>query len=213
MYDDQLSMDGRESVEYQSTRKAGGVTVTLPNAIQYPITTRELAASGGRYTGSDVVWSLRLAELGDVTPKPADTIIDATAAVWTVLDVAVSRFAGFAKATCRNLAVAFGLEDAVDIEVPTVAAGDTGGRANVWAAKYSDLACRMQPDATESFDARGKDATARRYLCYVARQIDPRSDAGDWGRVTFEGRYYQITGYRQAERIDELPVVECVLNP
>lgn len=188
----------------------GGAPATITDAKSRSVSVREQAASFGRYQSGDVKWYLPVVQTvaAGITPAIGWTVTDGEGTVWTVLMVDKTVLGAVWKLTTRNLAIALG--DTIDIEVPTVTPGVTGARENAWSVKYPGLVARMQPERQETFEGRGKRTTATKYLCYVSQPIDPRNDAGDWGRIAFAGRYYEVTGYRNAARIDELPVVECV---
>ena len=74
-------MDDTETVSYtQGTTTDSSVA----NAWHTPISRREMAASGGMYTGQEVVWHLPVALLSITDPREGDTITDASGIKWSV---------------------------------------------------------------------------------------------------------------------------------
>ncbi|MGA2031671.1 MAG: hypothetical protein ABSG68_05405, partial [Thermoguttaceae bacterium] len=77
--------DGRETVVlFPGEADADAAASVVLHALRRAVTTREAAASGGRYTTSDVTWHLPAAELS-APPQLADIIRDQDGCRWTVL--------------------------------------------------------------------------------------------------------------------------------
>jgi hypothetical protein len=193
---------------------------TFSDAKRRPLKWSERQPAGGAYQQGQVVWLVpvevvELSSGGDWEPRPADMVTEAgpPGVTYTVLEAELRELKTYWWLRCVDLVLANGLTQSVDVEVPTVTQSATGAQVRAWAAKYTGLSCRVQPQEQEEFTGRGKKAPRVKFFVYVAQQIDPRNAAGDWGRVKHGSLYYQITGYRAAERIDELPVVECELLP
>lgn len=209
--------DGLEAVTLTVRKNSGDIDYVLASAKRRVMTNRELAASAGRYTGSDLVWLIP-AELlaAGVRIKPADTITESPVKkqTWTVLEASEQTLQTIWKLMCRDMVIAYDLRDLLTLEIPVVGQEDSAARANEWEAAYSDIACRMQPLNTEVFEERGKRTTQTRFDCFISQQVNPWNEDGDWGRVLLSdsGKVYTITGYRQPDRIDQLPVLECVLQ-
>ncbi len=126
------------------------------------------------------------------------------------------------KITARNLVLAFELYDLIDIQRPALqydAAGavvrkwpDTDGAGQV---VYGQLPARVQlltQEETEERELRGFRST---YAVIVSKQLA----LGSEDRVRWVPRgqttpvYLQILGQHNPQRIDELPVLDCVLPP
>lgn len=205
-----------ETADYVVATKDGdGDTYCLSNAAQYDVDIREGGQSFGVYTTADKIWTVDADQLCEVTPKPRDRIIDEQDLVWTVLRVSLSETLNFYKFLTRNLAIAADLADSLVIRVPAVGQGATAAATRDWSAapKYNGIPGRAQPLRQDVFEDRGKMAVRTLYTVFLDRQIDPRNAAGDWGRVEVNGLTLRILGYRDAERIDELPKLDCVLEP
>src|ERR1700722_9293913 len=97
-----------DALEPVTLRRADGSgSIALASALRRAITTREAAASDGKYTTSDVHWHLAAAEL-PVPPRLGDQIIDATGEAWTILETQLATCGSRWKGTARNLTFAGG---------------------------------------------------------------------------------------------------------
>ena len=216
-FDDQAILDDPETVTYVSVRNAGDVEVEVPLAVGYDLTLRELMASGGRYQATDMNWTLRLATLtgAGVAAKPGDRIVRADGSRYTVLDRTTTAFAGFVKATARNMAVHHDLSDACDWYEPGPTQGqdDAGHREPTWVPRRLGLVCRFQPQASEPAEAHGKRVTQTRYVAvFEDAAVAEATHEGQlrWSPVPGEVRVLEVLAVRNAERIDELTQVECL---
>lgn len=81
----------------------------IQNVLRRAVTTREVAASDGRYTTSDVTWHIPAAELAD-PPQVGDMLRDSGGQRWTVLEVAATALGSRWRCTARRLAVVEGLD-------------------------------------------------------------------------------------------------------
>lgn len=207
-FDDQLGMEGCVPATFRSTRTAGNVDVSLGNAIPYPVTIREQAASGGRYQAGDVTWSLRTAELGTVQPKPADLIIDEAGARWTILEATPAAFASFVRAVCRNLAIAYDLRDAIDIYRPDPTQEDdaAGNREPSFLPLSLGAICRVQETARRTVDTLGKLSAEVDYVVYLEQQIALTHE----DQIRWNGKVLEIIGSVDPDRIDVLQRIDCI---
>ncbi|MBY0523430.1 MAG: hypothetical protein K2R98_08520 [Gemmataceae bacterium] len=216
---DYKSWDSIEPVTYRSVRKTGEMADGIPVARRRPVTFKEMTASGGAYQAGDVVWLLPTALLSVAigTPKEADVVEDGDRCPWTVLTAQGQRRDrnGYQtwKLTCRNLVVAYDLQDLVTIERAYGVLDAAGVEVRTWQPLYQALPCRMQPLVGELADERAIRGTAVRYDVFLSRDVavDVTRDRVAWPAAL--GGYLEIKGYRNRERIDELPALECVLAP
>ncbi|NUQ66069.1 MAG: hypothetical protein HUU20_26710, partial [Pirellulales bacterium] len=90
--------------------RAGTPTeVPVEHALRRAVRTREARKSGGRYTASNVVWYLPVAELPE-SPMPGDVLAEEAGRRWTVLDVQQTAVGSCWRCVCRALAIARGLD-------------------------------------------------------------------------------------------------------
>lgn len=204
----QARLDGREDVtHYDAETHTGNL---IHNAIRYPVSLRELQASYGVYTASDVIWTLGVSELGGIEPKPRDQLYDASNNVFIILDAAYGPVGKFWKLTTRIRSIIATLADSIDVEKPTITQA-AGGRTVTWAAisGQTSVACRIQPREADVFDDRGVRSTATIYDVILGQEISAVDTNGNFARLKWGSVYLEITSYKQSERIDVLPIAEC----
>lgn len=230
--DDALSWDQVESVSYEAARLAPfplpGAAVPNANAPDFvpwvkrrALTQRELAASGGVYTGRDVVWLLPSKFLSPTrVPKPGDVVVDKDQQRWTALEVGLNKWRNTWRLMCRNLSVALDLNDVVNIEraditydasgVP-VKAFPTGLPPLGGRTLYAGLRARVQPVTDEIKDQRGIRGFESQFDVTVERDVDVTNEDRVWWPA--RGIYLDIRTVQRSRRIDELPYLETVHKP
>ncbi len=115
--------DGLETVTLRRRGSSpGGPGERIARALCRSVTTREAAASDGRYTTSDVVWRLPAADLPQ-PPRPGDVIAGGDRRQWTVLETQRAGLNANWRCASRSLALVYGLDDAVSILQATYAKG------------------------------------------------------------------------------------------
>jgi hypothetical protein len=201
-------------VEYTSAKAGGDVTFTLQNAGRHTLTIEEAEASNGVYQAGDEVFTVDTDEFttNAVVPKPADKVL-LNGDKYTVLRVEGSPFLEFKKLVTRNLVLAFDLRDLINVEVDEGGQSDTGAEAHDWRVKYKAVKAKVQKVDEDEQDFRGKSSTVRRYTIPVETELDVNNSTGDFGRVEWQGKRMTIVAYRQSERVDVLPLIECELRP
>ena len=184
------------------------------------ISTRERLASGGAYTGADVNWWLPAAQLPPgFSCKPGDVVVQKDGTRWTALtDVQLGKLSNSWRLPCRNLALHFDLRDEIDIERPQIVYDDAGSPVKLWPSGdrgkgglvlYGRLAARVQPQRREVAQERGVEGFRVVFDVVLEREVDVDHE----DRIAWAGRYLNVVGYRTAERLDDLPVIEAVLAP
>lgn len=192
------------TVEHVSVRLSGNVTTCVSDVVRHAISKRELAASNGVYVPDDVVFRLPSAT-ATVRPKPRDTIEDNEGTVWTILEV--GRIVGTKRyrCVCRDLIIHEHLDTDVELWVCTNAQDAGGGRSPSFALSQT-IAGRIQPVQGDTEDRLGKRTTRKLYQIFLASEptsISTQDQFRDSGGVV-----YQILGWRNPERIDELFVAD-----
>lgn len=202
---------------YVSVATAGNTTINNVESVQYPTNWKEQAPSYGVYGGGYVTFVIEQSSFSasSVTPKPRDTYTPSGSSAFTVLAAMYVSPRMFWVIETVNLAIANGLKDTVNLQHPTITSDAAAGRSESWSNVRTSISCRVQPDDTLPFDGRGMRAAERRYLVYLDPSTGSGStfavtnSAGDFGRLVFGSINLQIEHYREAERIDELPVATC----
>ncbi len=113
--------DGLETVTLLRRETPGGPGETIVHALRRAMGVAEVIGenrrnveSDGRYTAADVSWSLPAAELAS-PPRLGDVLQDGAGRRWTILDVRLVALGARWRCFTRELSIAFGLEDLIDI--------------------------------------------------------------------------------------------------
>lgn len=179
-------------------------STVLACAVRAAIRTSEARGSGGRYTEEDVVWNLGATEL-DKPPLPGDVIVEGDAR-WTILS-ARHTATGRWRCVCRNLVIAHGLDQHVDVEVAVYTKDAAGASTATWHPWRTGVAARIQPVRSLIANEHDRRTVRRELTVFMAESLaldhTHRIKAPD-------GMTYRIVGCRKAERIDALMEVDVV---
>ena len=217
---DWLIFDGLQEITFTSRRitadSQGDQIDSQIQALRRAPTFKELAASNGAYTGQDVVWHVPAVQLTVGPPKPRDTVIDSDNVSWTVLEVQWDTLKSRWRLITRNPIIAYDLRDEVSIEQCTITYDAVGAPVRTWPPiggqiLYPNIPARVQPDDSVVVDQRGVRGDLETYFVFLAEQV-PILDVREC-RVNWNGVYLDITGSRQSERIDELPMLTAERRP
>ncbi|HLA83832.1 MAG TPA: hypothetical protein VJL29_03480 [Thermoguttaceae bacterium] len=176
---------------------------SLAHAVRGTVRASEARASGGRYTEEDVAWHLDGNELDD-SPRPGDLIVEADARRWTVL--AARRTAvGCWRCICRDLVIAHGLDQYVDIEVADFTKDATGAEVAAWRPWRTGVPARIQPVRAAVDNDHARRSLASEFIVYVAGEF--RLDQTHRIKAP-DGTIYRVVGCRKADRIDALMEIQ-----
>lgn len=187
-------------------RPGSSSSTAVSRALRQPVRTREAAASAGRYTASDVVWHLPVAELPQ-RPRLGDVIVDAAGQRWTVLDVQQATHGSRWRCVARNLAIAHGLDQYVDIQQATFQKSDTGASEPTWRPWRTGVPARIQPQRLEVAGKHNRLTAVARVTVFLADRLALDLTHRIRGP---DGTVYRILAVRQADRIDALMEVDVV---
>ena len=193
-------------VEVTVTRPRSSFSAQVTGALRRAINTRQLEQSGGRYTAGDATWYLPASQLTS-QPRLGDVIVEGDDQRWTVLEVRKTAGDNTWRCVCRNLAVAEGLNEYIDIEKATYAKSDGGAHEPTWRVYRAGLRARIQPLRQEVKDDRQRRVTAATFKVFVAGDVDVDHTYRIKGP---DGTIYRVTGCRKAERIDALVEIDVV---
>lgn len=201
--------DFSQTVTHTSVRDSGNLTAQVTHALRRQISSKEAAISNGVYTTADVIFSLATV-LTPNTPKPRDLLTDNDNVVWTVLAVDKATINSRWRLTCRALGIAADLQDVIDIETPAMLPNAQGVEVAQWVPRLRQIAARIQPVTGEETTERDLIGTKVKYEIFVGQGVTVSTRE----RVLWHARnkYLDIVGYRQPQRIDELPLIEAELN-
>jgi head-tail adaptor len=204
---DHLVWDNYLTVSYLSVRKSGDQMYCPQRCHKHAISQKELAASDGVYVPTDVM--LRMPGNQPFLPKPRDRWTDEMGTTWTVLEVArivtLSRY----RLVSRDLILHHDLRDAIDVMTPNYTFDASGIRIKTFTSKYTGIAARVQPISADILDERGVRGLRISHQCIVGQELDVTNE----DRVNFGGKHYEIRGFHNPERIDELQVLDLELVP
>ena len=202
--------DGLETVTLRRRGSSpGGPGERIARALRRSVTTREAAASDGRYTTSNVVWRLPAADLPQ-PPRPGNVIAGGDRRQWTVLETQRAGLNAGWRCAARSLALVYGLDDAVSILQATYAKGPGGAAEPTWIPWRTGVRARIQPVQSQPENRHESRQTTAKFLIFVEEELalDPthRIEGPD-------GAIYKVLAVRGAERLGELPTIEAELTP
>ena len=168
--------------------------------------TQESEPSGGTVLKDDAVWHLPIEQSG-VQPRLGDIVIDQQGNRWTILEAQHLTQLGRWKCTTRELRIAHGCHDLVDVDRPVW--GDLGAGPVIvaWTRICSALPVKIQPDKL-TMDASTTPPTKHlAYRIVLSESIPLEPD----DRLTAtEGTSFRVKSVQQANRIDVLPVAQVL---
>lgn len=99
-YRDHMMLEGRQAVVYRDD--AQGIHITIPNAVRYDVSERDVAGSQGQFSYGDVIWELSSEELED-EPGESGVIVDPDAKEsWSPVDVEHLDLVNIWRCVCRR---------------------------------------------------------------------------------------------------------------
>jgi hypothetical protein len=195
--------DGLQAVGLIRRGRSGLLSVA--HALRRSLSMREAAASNGQYTLTDVTWSLPKSECG-AGPVLGDVILDADGNRWTVLAVAGRDLTGLWECTCRDLAIARGLNDVITIEQAVYSKGEGGAAVPAWHTLRTGVRARIQPVFSAVEAGPHSRSTVHRYRIVIAEEL--AVDHTERIRAA-DGTIYRIIGSTGAAGIGELQTIEA----
>lgn len=191
-----------EPVTLRVAATAGYTAHDLTHAKRRAVASREVLASAGVYTASDLVWLIPAAVLpSGVAPKPADQVRDADSVDWTILEIQpLGKFGNTWRLVTRSLVLAADLRQTCDVLRPSFAQDTVGQRSPVFAVPYEDVPCRLQETRHDVQDFQGGPNDRREYSLWVGQRLTLR--AGDV--VEIASVRYDVLGSGDWDRIDRL---------
>lgn len=201
-------VDNTEAVTFTNVGRdpAFDQTQEISAAHRAPVSLREAATSGGVYTRQDQIWRLPGALLQG-RAKPGDKITPQTLAndadgIWTILEVSWDQLNQEWRCPSRNLALVNDLRDTVTIERHSGAQDEAATFKPDWYPLYSQVAARVQEISGAPDESLGRRGTVRT----LEVTLDRRLVVTNRDRVIDDrtGEIFEITGWTNPDRIDEL---------
>ncbi len=203
--DDFLVADGLEPVTLERTD--GAPPTVVAHALRRAVATAEADASGGKYTANDTVWNLPSSELTS-PPRLGDRLVDAQGTRWTMIEVDSLTLGSRIRCRARNLALAEGLDQQVNILRASWTQVPDGSPIAAWNLWRVNVAARVQPLAAAAIEEDARTQTRRRVKVYLAEPLP--LDHND--RVAHGANVYRIVSCERSEALEHLQtlVVELV---
>jgi hypothetical protein len=192
-------VDGLEEVTLR--RRDSHAIVSVLTARRQHVRTLEAEPSQGAVVEANAAWHLVLAE--GVAPHVGDVVLDAGDHRWTILEVEELPQLGRWKCVTRELRIAYGCGERVDVERAVWSDGETPEIVG-YTYVATALPVRIQPVEVSVDDEQTGQATFR-IILGESLALEPRDRF-----VGGDGTIYVLQSYQQAERIDVLPVAVVV---
>ena len=190
-----------------------GAESWIAHALRRSIGTREIAASDGRYIGSDVRFHLPVAEQPS-RPNLGDVILDGDGDRYTILEVSRDTLGDRWRCICRNPVIAYGLNDTIEILRAAYTKGEGGAPDDAWTVERTGVRARIQPGTVDIGVQEDARRTVERFAIFVADDVAGSMTIAHDRRLRDQaGKVYRITGMTGAERIGELAVIDAEISP
>jgi hypothetical protein len=201
--DFEMIADGLESVTLLRRELLTGPGKVIARALRRALGVAEVIGenrrtveSDGRYTASDVSWSLPAAELAN-PPRLGDVLQDGVGRRWTLLDARLVAIAARWRCFARELSIAFGLEDAIDV-LKVDEAGE-------WTVVREGVRGRIQPRETKVVTAESGQSSVRH--CQII--LEEPFDLDHTNRLRGpDGALYRIVAVAGFSRLGQLQTVD-----
>jgi len=198
--------DGLEAVTLN--RRGSSSNVSITNALQRALTTREIEASDGKYRAGDVRWHLPEAET-TTAPSLGDVIVDASSNRWTILDKQHATLENRWRLICRDVGISYGLDDTVDILRNVYTKGTSGADEPTAKVYRAGVRARIQPVDTEIDVEHAARRRVQTFAIFLGEDLDIKPKY----QVRHEGTIYKVTRYEGAERIGQLSTITAEETP
>jgi hypothetical protein len=192
---------------------AGNLTFAIPGAKRRNPQYKEQLPTGGVYGAALMTWLLPAVAVtaagaaGNDAPAQAFTITDAGGIVWIVQDAWLNTVKSTWRCPSLNLTLAYNLRDRLMIKRPTLATDTAAGRTyGTYTTIYTSIACRFQETDSTTVDERGKRLTVKRYTVPVGTRLYLTIEDQV---IDQDGNVYEVKGWKDADRIDQLQQLEC----
>ena len=196
--------EGVESVSLH--RRQSLDVVSISTAGKQNCTSREASPSDGFVQQADAVWHLVMPP-GEIPPQIGDVVLDSTGGRWTVLETEELPLLDRWRCETRDLSVAHGCLDRVDVE--RAVWGDLGSGPEIvdWRYAFTALPVRIQPDRVVVDDSVTPSVTKEFFQILLGESILLEPDDR---LVAADGTVYLLQSYEGAERIDRLPLANVL---
>ena len=175
-------------------------------AVRQQIQAEQAEPSNGTVLQADVIWHLQLSDQ-EIAPQLGDLVIDQQKNRWTILEIQRLDMLGRWKCTTRELRIAYGCHDLVDVDRAVWDDIGSGPEIVSWQPICSALPVKIQP--TDMILDSSTAPPTKQFLYQIVLSESVALEPDD--RLTAEdGTSYRLQSLQQAERIDVLPVAQVL---
>lgn len=199
--------DGLETVTL--LRRGSSNSVAITHALQRALRIAEIVASDGKYRAGDVRWHVPAVEI-TVDPRLGDSLVDTAGNRYVILDKEYATLEVRWRLVCRNLAIAYGLDDTVSVLRATWSKGDGGAAEPAWNTWKTGIRARIQPLRIDPQMAHESRFSAKQFEIYLGEDVllDHSHRIQD-----SKGVIYKVIKSEGQERIGELQAVLTEVTP
>lgn len=199
-------VDGLEAV---TLIRRGREPTAITDALQRALSTTEITASDGEYLAGDVRWHVPVVQLV-LDPRLGDRIKDAAGNYWTILSRRLDTLEHRWRLVCRDVAIAYGLNDTITILQASYSKGSGGAAEKTWTEWRTGVRARVQEIDAQVDTEHESRIIRRRFEVYIGSDLDVnhrhRVQAGD-------GTLYRVTGTSGKGQLGQLQTIQAVLVP
>ncbi|MCH7752990.1 MAG: hypothetical protein IH898_12675 [Planctomycetes bacterium] len=196
--------DGLENVTLR--RRDSGETVAITVALRRDVVAQEAQPSGGAALQTDAVWHLQL-PAGESPPELGDVVIDTSDHHWTIQQTEELPLLRRWKCAARELRVAFGCVDRVDVQRAVWDDLGSGPEIVGWSYVYTALPVKIQSEKTLVSDTSIAPTSTLHFHIILGEAFSLEPDDRF---VAADGAIYRLESIEQADRIDVLPIAKVV---
>ena len=169
----------------------------VPKSLRRAISTKEAAASGGKYLSSDVAFHLDQS-IHPARPAIGATITD-TDGDWTVLEVGNQTLGNRWRCVSRQLWIDPALT--VTITAPTTTKGTTGAIERTWATLAENVVAKIEIDRETVEAGSGNRASFKFVTIYFA---SPQTLHTGYRIEASDGSTYEVSAWEGFSQVDAL---------
>jgi hypothetical protein len=204
--------DGLEAITLLRRQSPAGPGESVPHALRRAVDAAEVVGenrktieSDGRYTAADASWSLPVEELS-APPRLGDVVLDAAGRRWTILETRLVALGGRWRCRTRELSIAFGLEDLIDVLVADYSKSPSGALVATWTVLYAGVRGRIQPLETKIETDSASPKSVRRCRIILEEPIDFDQTFRLRGP---DGSHYRILAAAGFPKLGELQTIDA----
>ena len=201
--DDYLIFDNLEAVSFVAVANSGDSTTSISSALRRAMSYKEMMASGGQYTGKDLVWWIPYTLLS--AAKTKDKVVDAAGVSWVVLDSTLNTLQTWWRLVTRNPTIAYDLRQLVTLAKNNTEQDEGKQRAPVWSPYKAACPASVTRDSLDIADAFGQRTGKSSYTVVIEEVADLSIEWQIW----WGEKKLQIESVTKWGLVGELLQIKC----